>query len=61
MLKHGVKTSGMPAWGPSMDDKYLWDMVMEGHDERGRSSFEPPDDPMASPNEEEHVDAGHAH
>ena len=27
VLKHGVKMSGMPAWGPSMDDHYLWGMV----------------------------------
>ena len=27
MLKHGIKASGMPAWGKSMDDKYLWGMV----------------------------------
>ena len=27
VLKHGIKSSGMPAWGKSMDDKYLWGMV----------------------------------
>jgi mono/diheme cytochrome c family protein len=27
VIKHGVKASGMPAWGKSMDDKYIWDMV----------------------------------
>jgi mono/diheme cytochrome c family protein len=27
VLKHGIKASGMPAWGKSMDDKYLWGMV----------------------------------
>ncbi|MCB1568952.1 MAG: cytochrome c, partial [Xanthomonadales bacterium] len=26
-LKHGIKASGMPAWGKSMDDRYLWGMV----------------------------------
>jgi mono/diheme cytochrome c family protein len=105
VIKHGVKMSGMPAWGKSMDDQYIWGMVaflqrfpkmtaadynalvalsdghshgggetnvqgakmpedhgdMEGHDAMGRSSFEPPDDPMATPDEEPHVDDGHAH
>ncbi|MEO6066153.1 MAG: cytochrome c [Lysobacterales bacterium] len=27
VIKHGVKMSGMPAWGKSMDDKYIWGMV----------------------------------
>ncbi len=27
MIKHGIKASGMPAWGKSMDDPYIWDMV----------------------------------
>lgn len=27
VMKHGVKMSGMPAWGASMDDRYLWGMV----------------------------------
>ncbi len=27
VLKHGIKASGMPAWGKSMDDRYLWGMV----------------------------------
>ncbi len=27
VVKHGVKMSGMPAWGKSMDDKYIWGMV----------------------------------
>lgn len=27
VLKHGIKASGMPAWGRSMDDRYLWGMV----------------------------------
>ena len=27
VVKHGVKASGMPAWGKSMDDTYLWNMV----------------------------------
>lgn len=104
VMKHGVKMSGMPAWGPSMDDKYLWGMVAllqqfptmtkadydalvaasPGHShgggetnvrggampedhgdmdmggERERSSFEPPDDPMAAP-ASEHKEDGHAH
>ena len=27
IIKHGVKMSGMPAWGPTHDDKQLWSMV----------------------------------
>lgn len=27
IIKHGVKMSGMPAWGKSMEDKYIWGMV----------------------------------
>lgn len=27
VIKHGVKMSGMPAWGKSMDDRYIWGMV----------------------------------
>lgn len=27
VIKHGVKTSGMPAWGKSMNDDYIWNMV----------------------------------
>jgi mono/diheme cytochrome c family protein len=26
-IKHGIKMSGMPAWGKSMDDRYIWGMV----------------------------------
>ncbi len=27
VIKHGIKMSGMPAWGPSHDDETLWDIV----------------------------------
>jgi cytochrome c553 len=27
VIKHGVKASGMPAWGKSMNDDYIWNMV----------------------------------
>lgn len=27
VIKHGIKASGMPAWGKSMDDEYIWGMV----------------------------------
>ena len=27
VIKHGIKASGMPAWGPSMSDEYIWGMV----------------------------------
>lgn len=27
VIKHGIKASGMPAWGKSMDDQYIWNMV----------------------------------
>jgi len=26
-VKHGIKASGMPAWGKSMGDEYIWNMV----------------------------------
>lgn len=27
VVKHGIKASGMPAWGHSMEDAYIWNMV----------------------------------
>ena len=27
VIKHGIKGSGMPAWGRSMDDAYIWNMA----------------------------------
>ena len=27
VIKHGIKASGMPAWGRSMGDEYLWNMA----------------------------------
>lgn len=27
VIKHGIKASGMPAWGKSMEDQYIWNMV----------------------------------
>ena len=27
VIKHGIKASGMPAWGSSMDDAYIWNMA----------------------------------
>lgn len=27
VIKHGIKASAMPAWGKSMEDKYIWGMV----------------------------------
>ncbi len=27
VIKHGIKASGMPAWGMSMSDEYIWNMV----------------------------------
>jgi mono/diheme cytochrome c family protein len=27
VIKHGIKASGMPAWGMSMNDQYIWGMV----------------------------------
>jgi hypothetical protein len=27
IIKHGVKTTGMPAWGITHDDELLWDVV----------------------------------
>lgn len=27
VIKHGIKMTGMPAWGRSMEDEYIWGMV----------------------------------
>lgn len=27
IIKHGIKATGMPAWGKSMGDQYIWGMV----------------------------------
>ena len=27
VIKHGIKASGMPAWGRSMQDEYIWNMA----------------------------------
>ena len=27
IIKHGIKSTGMPAWGKSMADPYIWGMV----------------------------------
>lgn len=27
VIKHGIKASGMAAWGKSMDDEYIWNMA----------------------------------
>lgn len=27
VIKHGIKATGMPAWGASMEDKYVWGLV----------------------------------
>lgn len=27
VIKHGIKSTGMPAWGKSMKDAYIWDLV----------------------------------
>ena len=27
VIKHGIKASGMPAWGKSMSDEYMWNMA----------------------------------
>ena len=27
IIKHGIKASGMPAWGPTHDDQRIWAMV----------------------------------
>lgn len=27
VIKHGIKASGMPAWGQSMQDEYVWNMA----------------------------------
>lgn len=27
IIKHGLKATGMPAWGKSIEDAYIWDLV----------------------------------
>ncbi|HEY0747404.1 MAG TPA: cytochrome c [Steroidobacteraceae bacterium] len=27
IIKHGIKMTGMPAWGKTLDDATLWDVV----------------------------------
>ena len=27
VIKHGIKSTGMPAWGKHMEDQYIWDVV----------------------------------
>ena len=27
IIKHGIKSTGMPAWGKRMGDEYIWDLV----------------------------------
>ena len=27
VIKHGIKATGMPAWGQHMEDQYIWDVV----------------------------------
>lgn len=27
VIKHGIKATGMPAWGKHMEDSYIWDLV----------------------------------
>jgi hypothetical protein len=27
IVKHGIKMSGMPAWGKSMNDEHIWNIV----------------------------------
>jgi mono/diheme cytochrome c family protein len=27
VIKHGIKATGMPAWGKRMEDSYIWDLV----------------------------------
>jgi mono/diheme cytochrome c family protein len=27
IIKHGIKASGMPAWGKTHDDERIWNMV----------------------------------
>lgn len=31
VIKHGLKATGMPSWGESMEDEYIWDLVALVH------------------------------
>ncbi len=63
-IKHGIKMSGMPAWGASHDDESLWDMVallktLPGMTEEEWKILTGGDEKSATPTGHEHHD--HAH
>lgn len=66
VIKHGIKMSGMPAWGGSHDDPTIWSMVafieklpgMTPQQYKAVVAKAPPDEDMDM---DEHGAPGHAH
>lgn len=59
-IKHGVKMSAMPAWGPSHTDEQIWDMVAFLLQLKGMSAADYATQVAAAPpDEDEHH--GHEH
>ncbi|HUW28622.1 MAG TPA: cytochrome c [Sulfuriferula sp.] len=75
VIKHGMKMSAMPAWGPSHDDATIWSMVaflqklpgMTPVQYKERVAKAPPDEDMGPmddatlPAPGSHTHSGHAH
>ena len=59
VIKHGVKMTGMPAWGPTHSDQKIWAMVafLEKLPHMTASQYREMDK-MAGPDEEHHHDDG---
>lgn len=70
VIKHGIKMSGMPAWGRSMEDEYIWGMVAflrqlpdmspDRYAELVEASDGHAHSEAAAASHEDHGDAGHA-
>jgi hypothetical protein len=75
VIKHGIKMSAMPAWGPSHDDATIWSMVaflqklpeMTPAQYKAMVAKAPPDEDMAPMDGATmsapggHTHSGHAH
>jgi mono/diheme cytochrome c family protein len=53
-IKHGVKMTAMPAWGPSHTDAQIWDMVAFLQRLKGMSAPEYEKRLAAAPAEDDH-------
>ena len=59
VIKHGIKASGMPAWGKSMSDEYVWNMAafLQTLPKLGEGQFKA----MVARSDGHHHDHGGAH